>query len=100
MICSKSPQLQFHQVISRPLITEKTTHLANRLNCYSFLVSLAATKLDVKRAVEEYFGVRVLAVRVQNRVGKPRRHKSIISSVGATRRAMVTLHSDDRISLF
>lgn len=100
MICAKSPQLQFHQVIDKPLITEKTTHLANRFNCYSFLVNLAATKQDVKAAVEEYFGVRVLAVRIQNRVGKPRRHKSIVSSVGSTKRALVTLHSDDRISLF
>jgi large subunit ribosomal protein L23 len=100
MNLSKNPGLHFHQVINRPLITEKTTHMSNRLNCYSFLVNLAATKTDVKQAVEEYFRVRVLAVRIQNRIGKPRRHKSIVSSVGATRRAFVTLHADDRISLF
>jgi len=96
----KSPELHFHQVIGRPLITEKTTHLSNRLNCYAFFVALTATKHDVKRAVEEYFGVRVLAVRIQNRLGKPRRYKSMMTSAAATKRALVTLHADDRIALF
>ena len=67
--------LEPHQVIIRPLVTEKGMHRATRCNAYAFEVNRLATKSDVKRAVEELFEVRVLKVHTQNRKGKPRRTK-------------------------
>ena len=47
--------LQPHQVILRPLVTEKGMHRSTRYNAYAFEVSKLATKDDVRRAVEELF---------------------------------------------
>lgn len=76
-------QLEPHQIIVRPLVTEKGTHQSERLNAYSFEVNPNATKHDIRAAVEALWDVRVVDVRTQNRKGKPRRHKM---SVGYTRR--------------
>ncbi len=65
--------LEPHQVILRPLVTEKGMHRSTRHNAYAFEVSRQATKDDVRRAVEELFNVKVLRVHTQNRKGKPRR---------------------------
>lgn len=93
-------ELKPYQVLQRPLVTEKGTHLMNKYNMYTFQVHPLATKQDIKAAVEELFKVRVEKVRTQNRVGKPRRHKLIIATTTAWKKAIVTLHEEDRISLF
>jgi len=93
-------ELSGHQVLLRPLITEKTMHLSERRNTFCFLVSTSATKQDVKDAVEQHWNVRVVGVRIQNRVGKTRRFKAMIAETAPTKRALVTLHEDDRIALF
>src|SRR3972149_3662800 len=64
-----------HQIILRPLVTEKGMHRSTRHNAYAFEVHRQATKDDVRRAVEELFNVKVLRVHTQNRRGKPRRTK-------------------------
>ena len=64
-----------HQIIIRPLVTEKGMHKANRNNAYAFEVNRLADKDDIRHAVEELFDVKVTAVRTQNRKGKPRRTK-------------------------
>lgn len=92
--------LEPHQVILRPLVTEKGTELSEQLNTYTFQVDLAATKLDIRRAVEELWSVRVVKVRTQNRKGKPRRHKMAWGYTSDWKKALVTLHEDDRISFF
>lgn len=89
-----------HQVIVRPLITEKGMHQSTRYNAYPFEVNPLATKADIKRAVEELFNVRVAKVRTQARKGKPRRTRFRIGHTRAWRRAIVTLHEEDRIDFF
>ncbi|MBM4076925.1 MAG: 50S ribosomal protein L23, partial [Planctomycetes bacterium] len=59
-------------IIKGARVTEKTTHLSQRHNCYVIEVSVAADKLAIKRAVEELWSVRVLGVRTQMRIGKRR----------------------------
>lgn len=93
-------ELRGHEVLRRPLITEKTMHLSERRNTFVFLVDTAATKQTVKAAVEAHWSVRVTGVRIQNRVGKARRFKSMVGETSPSKRALVTLHEDDRISLF
>ena len=65
--------LEPHQIILRPLVTEKGMHRSTRYNAYAFEIHRQATKIDVRRAVEELFNVKVVAVHTQNRKGKPRR---------------------------
>ncbi|MDA0835202.1 MAG: 50S ribosomal protein L23 [Planctomycetota bacterium] len=93
-------ELEPYQVVLRPLVTEKGTHLSERHNAYTFEVNAVATKTDIKQAVEELWNVRVVHVRTQNRVGKPRRHKGLVSSTKNWKKAIVELHEDDRISFF
>jgi large subunit ribosomal protein L23 len=59
-----------------------------------------ATKTDIKTAVESLWNVHVLAVRTQNRVGKPRRTKTVLVQTRPWKKAIVKLHGDDRISFF
>jgi large subunit ribosomal protein L23 len=95
-----NPRLAPHQVIVRPLVTEKGMHRANRQNAYSFEVVTAATKADIRRAVEEMFNVKVEKVAVQNRLGKTRRSRMRRTTAKAWKKAIVTLKPDFKINLF
>ena len=97
---SLTPRLSVHQVILRPLVTEKGMHRATRHNAYSFEVVAEATKADVRRAVEELFNVKVEKVAVQNRVGKARRSRVRSTTAKAWKKAIVTLKPDSKINLF
>lgn len=93
-------QLEPHQIILRPLVTEKGVHRSTRHNAYAFEVNRMATKLDVRRAVEEMFDVKVIKVRTQNRKGKPRRTRFRYSYTKDWRKAIVTLDAEHRIDFF
>ena len=92
--------LEPYQVILRPLVTEKGTHLSERYNTYTFIVNGQATKTDIKRAVEELWDVRVVKTRTQNRRGKPRRHRVSQGYTRSWKKAIVQLHGEDRIAFF
>ncbi len=92
--------LEPHQIIVRPLVTEKGMHRSTRNNAYAFEVHRLATKSDVRRAVEELFNVVVLKVHTQTRKGKPRRTMFRASTTGNWKMAIVTLHSEHRINFF
>lgn len=62
-----------HRVIRRPVITEKATLLKDEESTLCFEVHRQATALDVRRAVETVFNVKVEKVRVVNVRGKPKR---------------------------
>ena len=68
-------ELEPHQILLRPLVTEKGTHQSTRHNAYCFEVHTAANKTQIKAAVESLFPVRVVAVRTQLRLGKTRRFR-------------------------
>lgn len=89
-----------HQVVVRPLVTEKGTHRSDRLNQYAFEVNTLATKEDVRHAVEDLFNVKVVKVRTQNRKGKPRRHKFRVGHTKNWKKAIVTLDEQSRIDFF
>jgi len=97
---SKGLHLEPHQVLLRPLVTEKGVHRANRNNQYAFEIHRDATKTDVRRAVESLFDVKVVKVRTQNRKGKNRRFKYKMGRTADWKRAIIELHSDNRIDFF
>ena len=96
----KKLKLEPYQVILRPLVTEKGTHRATRVNQYTFEVNPQADKADVRRAVEELFDVKVTKVRTQNRKGKPRRYRFRFGRTKDWKKALVTLDSEHRIDFF
>jgi len=92
--------LEPHQVIVRPLVTEKGMHRSTRNNAYSFEVNKLATKSDVQRAVEALFDVKVVRVNTQNRKGKPRRTRFRHGYTKDWKKAIVTLDPEHRIDFF
>ena len=71
-------------------------------NVYVFVVDPKATKIEVRHAVEQAFGVRVTNVNTLNRKGKSTRNRrtNIRGQAPDTKRAIVTLHPGDTIDLF
>ena len=88
-----------HQIIIRPLITEKNTNLM-ALNKYSFEVDRGANKMQIKQAVELIFNVSVTAVHTMNVRGKMRRRGLRYGYTADWKKAIVTLAEGDRIELF
>ena len=93
-------ELEPHQIILRPLVTEKGMHKASRNNAYAFEVSRMAGKDDVRRAVEQLFDVKVVRVNIQNRKGKPRQSRFRSGTTNAWKKAIVTLDPEHRINFF
>ena len=92
--------LEPYQIILRPLVTEKGTHQSTRHNAYCFEVHPAATKTQIKHAVESLFPVHVEDVRTQLRQGKKRRYRNAIGQLSRWKKAIVKLHEDDKIEFF
>lgn len=88
-----------HQIIIRPLITEKNTNLMT-LNKYSFEVDRRANKRQIKDAIESLFNVSVTAVNTINVRGKMRRRGRTVGYTSDWKKAIVTLAEGDRIELF
>lgn len=97
---AKGIALEPHQIILRPLVTEKGMHRSTRYNAYAFEIHRQATKIDVRRAVEELFNVKVVAVHTQNRKGKPRRTRFSRGMTKDWKKAIVTLDPEHRIDFF
>lgn len=74
------PKLDAHQVVIRPLITEKGTHQSTHKAAYPFEVNPWATKVEIKAAVEELFNVKVARVRTANRLGKTSDSRIVLES--------------------
>src|SRR5256885_5191256 len=89
--------LEPYQIILRPLVTEKGTHQSTRHNAYCFEVHPAATKTQIKSAIQTLFPVRVEAVRTQTRMGKERRYKARVGRLVNWKKAIVKLNADDKI---
>ncbi len=92
--------MEHTNVIIRPLITEKTTHLSQTRNSFAFEVHKDANKVQIKNAIESIYSVIVTGVRTQNRKGKPRRGKFGYTQTSSWKRAIVTLDENHKIDLF
>lgn len=88
-------------VIIEPVVSEKSYELIES-NVYTFRVRPDANRTEIRQAVEEIFGVRVLKVNTLNRKGKRMRNRrtGAFSARPTTKRAIVTVHGDDSIDLF
>ncbi len=89
-----------HQIIRRPLITEKTTGLNERDNKVAFEVDRLANKLEIKRAVEQLFDVKVTEVHTLSMHGKLKRMGMHQGRRADWKKALVTLRQGDKIELF
>jgi large subunit ribosomal protein L23 len=86
-------------VILKPVVSEKSYALLDA-NTYTFIVHPDANKTEIKEAVQTIFSVRVANVNTLHRKGKRKRTRRTIGVRKATKRALVTLHPDDKIEIF
>jgi len=88
-------------VIIRPVVSEKSYALLDN-GVYTFIVAPDANKTEIRQAVESIFNVRVEKVNTSNRKGKRKRNRRTFTygKRPDRKRAIVTLHGDDRIDLF
>jgi len=87
-----------YQVIKRPVVTEKTTMNQEFNNVYTFAVDRRANKIEIKKAIEELFEVKVDSVRTQIRKGKPRRLRGRVFAQPSRKIAMIRLKPGETIA--
>jgi len=92
----RSPQ----DILIRPLVTEKSVNLAQKENKYSFYVDKRANKIEIKKAVEELFKVKVLDVNTAIVKGKKKRVGRFTGLTPERKKAIVTLRPGDKIEIF
>ena len=88
-------------ILLRPVISEKSYALMDD-HTYVFIVDPRASKVEIRSAVEDAFGVRVASVNTMVRKGKRKRQRRLATygKRSDTKRAIVRLVGDDRIELF
>ena len=89
-----------YDVITSPLITEKGTLVNEQANQVLFKVTRDANKVEIQRAVEQFFNVKVVKVRTVNVLGKTRRVGRSMGRRSDWKKAYVTLAEGQRIDFF
>jgi large subunit ribosomal protein L23 len=89
-----------HEVIVRPVVTEKSTELLDRNGAYTFVVARDSNKLEIAKAIETLFSVKVKNVRTMQYRGKERRVGKHVGRRAAWKKAVVTLREGDSIEIF
>lgn len=90
----------YYDIIKSPLITEKTTIQKEASNQVSFKVSRMSNRIEIKRAVENIFNVKVAGVRTMQVKGKTKQRGRIIGKRKNWKKAIVTLMPGERIDFF
>lgn len=89
-----------HEILQAPLITEKGSFLVEKANQVIFRVQPHANKIEVKKAVESFFKVTVVKVRMVRYLGKIRRVGRSVGRKPMWKKAYVTLKEGDKIDFF
>jgi large subunit ribosomal protein L23 len=92
-----------HEVLRRPLVTEKTSYQSGKLSQYSFEVAPSATRTMVKDAIETMFDVQVVRVNVLNapaKRGRRARSRRLLVRKAGFKKAIVTLAAGQTLEIF
>lgn len=89
-----------YDMIVRPVVTEKTNDQKEEDNQVTFEVDPRANRIEIKRAIERLFNVKVAAVRTMNIKGKVKRRGRILGRRRNWKKAIVTLMPDQSIEFF
>ncbi len=91
-------------ILLKPIVTEKMTAHGEKLNRFGFLVDKKANKIQIKKAVEEMYGVNVVAVNTMIYAGKNKsrftRTGVISGKTNSLKKAVVTLAEGDTIDFY
>jgi len=91
-------------ILLKPIVTEKMTNQGDKFNRYGFLVAKSANKLQIKKAVEELYGVTVDSVNTMRYGGKikSRNTKSglLVGKTASLKKAVITLAEGNKIDFY
>ena len=89
-----------HDIIIRPLITEKTSIQKEMFNKVTFEVDRRANRIEIKKAIQTIFNVRVASVKTMQITGKTKQRGRITGKRRDWKKAIVTLLPGERIDFF
>jgi len=92
-----------HNVLIRPLVTEKSSYQSSKLTQYAFVVANDATRTMVKDAIETLFDVDVVRVNIMNapaKRGRRARSRRLLVRRPAFKKAVVTLEEGQTLTIF
>ena len=96
--------MKLSDVLIKPILSEKANAQQEKLRCYSFRVAKQANKLEIKKAIEVFYGVTVIEV---NTAVVPAKNKTRFTKAGyisgrkpGFKKAMVTVAEGDNIDLY
>lgn len=93
-----------HDVLIKPLITEKMTNLTADSGQYGFLVNPKSNKVEIAKAIEKKFNVHVVGVRTINHKGKSksqfRKSGKFVGKTSKFKKAIIVLKKGESIELF
>ena len=89
-----------YDIVRRPIVTEKSTLLKDVGNQYVFEVARDANKIEIQKAVEKLFKVKVVSVHVLNFEGKKKRLGRFSGKKADWKKAVVKLSPKDKITIF
>jgi len=89
-----------YEILKRPLITEKSTIEKEKSNQLVFEVDRGANKVEIRRAVEQLFGVKVLGVRTLQMKGKVKRFGRVLGKRRGWKKAIVALAEGEHVEFF
>ena len=88
------------KVLIQALVSEKATDLQEKQNCYMFRVTQNSNKLEIKKAVEKAFNVKVVSVTTIRVKGKTKKLGRFVGQRSGWKKAFVSLKEGDTIELF
>ncbi|WP_018124749.1 50S ribosomal protein L23 [Desulfovibrio oxyclinae] len=93
--------MDYTQVLIKPVISEKATEAKEAGNCVSFYVHPDSNKIEVKKAVEEAFSVKVESVNiVKKRPSERKRFGRVMGRISGSKKAYVKLAEGEKIEFF
>ena len=92
--------MMYYDIVKRPLVTEKTTLQKELQNKVSFEVDRRANRIEIKKAIEKIFNIRVADVRTIQVKGKVKQRGRITGKRKDWKKAIVTLMPGERIEFF
>lgn len=91
-------------ILIRPIVTEKMNRLGEKLQQYGFIVNQKAQKLQIKKAIEELYGVKVATINTMRYSGKlksrPTKRRYVVGRTNAYKKAVVTLKDGQQIDFY
>ena len=88
----------YHRILLHPLVTEKSAFQEGK-NKYSFIVEVSSNKGEIRRSIEEAYGVKPLSVITMNVEGKKKRYGRFNGCRNAYKKAVVTMPKGKTINI-